>query len=646
MSQVHPYASRTARRLPILAAAGAALALTLSPLPALGAGTEPTVVPDRITLNPTEDNTTTVTVTWRTAPGVETPHAQISADTSNPWGFSPTTVEAEESITSATTAGYEHTHHSVTFTGLEPGTTYLYRVGDGTTYSGWMPVTTSDPDAERTSLIAMGDIQTGHTEHWTRVALAAQNDRPDARALITAGDQVNTFDSEPEWDALNEAAGTIPRTMIWNPVVGNHEYRSTDSGELSRQYLDQFDLPLNGPDDFEHFEETVYYHDVDDVRVVTMNTYYRIPLSTADELRWLEAQAAWLDEILTDNPREFTIVTMHYPVYSSSPDRANPELRAVIEPILEEHGVDLVLAGHDHAYVSGQREMPGEDTGPVFVTSSSSNRQYPLQVTDWYDNGAVPRTAFHSTSTYQLIDAEGETLTYTAKDSTGKVVDQWEISHAGQDRTVTHLGGLGVPEEHLPETPEEPEPPVESPFSDVAVGQEHAEAIFWAHESGISTGWADGTFRPLQPVNRDAMAAFLYRMAGSPEVVLPESSPFSDVREGQEHYEAIVWAHQEGITTGWSDGTFRPVEPIARDAMAAFLFRYAGEPEVTDPVEDPFSDVDAGSLYAAEIAWMKDSGITTGWADGTYRPLQPVNRDAMAAFLYRVDVEAGIDYQG
>ena len=189
-------------------------------------------------------------------------------------------------------------------------------------------------------------------------------------------------------------------------------------------------------------------------------------------------------------------------------------------------------------------------------------------------------------------------------------------------------------------------PPVQSPFSDVAVGQEHAEAIFWAHESGISTGWADGTFRPLQPVNRDAMAAFLYRMAGSPEVVLPESSPFSDVREGQEHYEAIVWAHQEGITTGWSDGTFRPVEPIARDAMAAFLFRYAGEPEVTDPVEDPFSDVDAGSLYAAEIAWMKDSGITTGWADGTYRPLQPVNRDAMAAFLYRVDVEAGIDYQG
>ncbi|HIY24642.1 MAG TPA: S-layer homology domain-containing protein, partial [Candidatus Brachybacterium merdigallinarum] len=67
---------------------------------------------------------------------------------------------------------------------------------------------------------------------------------------------------------------------------------------------------------------------------------------------------------------------------------------------------------------------------------------------------------------------------------------------------------------------------------------------------------------------------------------------------------------------------------------------------VVDPVEDPFSDVDAGSLYAAEIAWMKDAGITTGWADGTYRPLQPVNRDAMAAFLYRVDVEAGIDYQG
>ncbi|PMC76957.1 S-layer homology domain-containing protein [Brachybacterium sp. UMB0905] len=619
---------------------GTAAVLGLDPA-ARAAGSEPGLQPDHITLNPTEDNTTTLTVTWRTSPEVQTPHLQVSADTANPWGFDTVTVDASDSVTRDSGAGYEHTHHSATATGLQPGTTYLYRVGDGTNYSGWMPVTTCDPDAQRTSLIAMGDIQTGHTEHWTRVALAALKDRPQARALITAGDQVNTWDSAAEWHALNRAAGKLPRTMIWNPAVGNHEYRSTDSGELSAQYRDQFDLPLNGPDDFEHFAETVYYHDVDDIRVVTMNTYYRIPRNTADELRWLTSQAAWLDEILTDSPREFTIVVMHYPVYSSSPDRGNPELRAYIEPVLEKHGVDLVLAGHDHAYVSGQREMAGEDTGPVFVTSSSSNRQYPLQVTDWYDNGALPRTAYHSRSTYQLIDVEDGTLSYTAKDSTGAVTDEWEIIHHPEGgRTVTHVGGVGIPEEHLPE--EDPT----SPFVDVDPSDEHFEAMLWAYDSGVARGWADGTYRPLTAVNRDAMAAFLHRLAGEPAVTLPKTSPFSDVAPSAEHYAAIIWAHQEGITTGWSDGTFRPTAPIARDAMAAFVYRFAGSPDAAAPDVDPFTDVSKTSKFAKEIAWMKAEGIAEGWSDGTYRPLQDVKRDAMAAFLYRLQVENGIEYAG
>lgn len=58
------------------------------------------------------------------------------------------------------------------------------------------------------------------------------------------------------------------------------------------------------------------------------------------------------------------------------------------------------------------------------------------------------------------------------------------------------------------------------------------------------------TYRPLQPVNRDAMAAFLYRMAGSPAVRLPAASPFKGVSPRDQHYKAIIWAKQRGITTG------------------------------------------------------------------------------------------------
>lgn len=181
-------------------------------------------------------------------------------------------------------------------------------------------------------------------------------------------------------------------------------------------------------------------------------------------------------------------------------------------------------------------------------------------------------------------------------------------------------------------------------FSDVPEDLMFHAEITWAAQNGYVKGWDDGTFRPLEPVHRDAMAAFLYRMAGEPEVQLPATSPFTDVKPTDEHYTAMVWAQQEGIATGWSDGTFRPTEPIARDAMAAFVYRYAGSPEYTAPVPGPFSDVTTeGQAYAREIAWLESQGVTAGYPDGTYRPLGAMNRDALAAFLFRMDA-GGVVY--
>ncbi len=181
-------------------------------------------------------------------------------------------------------------------------------------------------------------------------------------------------------------------------------------------------------------------------------------------------------------------------------------------------------------------------------------------------------------------------------------------------------------------------------FTDVPPGTMYFDEIEWMGAEGISTGYPDGTFRPLSPVGRDAMAEYLYRLAGSPAVTPPRTQPFRDVKPGMEHYDAIIWAYQQGIARGWWDGTFRPTQAIDRDAMAAFIYRYAGEPEVPQPTTAPFRDVPAGSQFAREIAWLKSEGISTGWPDGTYRPGTPMNRDAMAAFLYRLVNEQQITY--
>ncbi|MDO5534051.1 MAG: lamin tail domain-containing protein [Propionibacteriaceae bacterium] len=181
------------------------------------------------------------------------------------------------------------------------------------------------------------------------------------------------------------------------------------------------------------------------------------------------------------------------------------------------------------------------------------------------------------------------------------------------------------------------------PFIDVPLGTEHFESIAWMKEAGLTKGWPDGTFRPLSPVNRDAMAAFLYRLAGSPSVA-GQTEPFSDVRPGIEHYDAIVWAYNTGVTTGWPDGTFRPVDPIDRNAMMAFLYRYSGSPSYTAPATSPFVDVQPGDMFFAEIMWAHDNKLTTGWDDRTFRPYEDTARDAMAAFFHRFVVDNGFSY--
>ena len=75
-----------------------------------------------------------------------------------------------------------------------------------------------------------------------------------------------------------------------------------------------------------------------------------------------------------------------------------------------------------------------------------------------------------------------------------------------------------------------------------------------------------------------------------------------------------------------------------RDAMAAFFYRFAGSPAYSAPVASPFSDVSTGSQFYREISWLADQRITTGWADGSFRPVQPIERGAMAAFLHRYNV--------
>lgn len=172
-------------------------------------------------------------------------------------------------------------------------------------------------------------------------------------------------------------------------------------------------------------------------------------------------------------------------------------------------------------------------------------------------------------------------------------------------------------------------------FVDVKPGDPFYGDIQWMAGSGISAGYADGTYRPNANVHRAAMAAFLYRMAGSPEFTAPAQSPFSDVKPGDPFYKEIAWMKDAGISAGNPDGTYRPYDNVSRGAMAAFMYRAAGKPAFTGT--SPFSDVKPGAPFYKEIAWMADARISWGYSDGTYKPGHSVHRAAMAAFMHRLD---------
>lgn len=119
-------------------------------------------------------------------------------------------------------------------------------------------------------------------------------------------------------------------------------------------------------------------------------------------------------------------------------------------------------------------------------------------------------------------------------------------------------------------------------FSDVSESTPHFRDILWLAATGISEGWEEGgsrVFRSMNEIVRQDMAAFLYRLAGSPkyEPTDEDRAYFSDVDESTPHYREVLWLYSTGVSEGWDeeDGThtFRGMDTVKRQDMAAFLHR-------------------------------------------------------------------------
>ena len=174
-------------------------------------------------------------------------------------------------------------------------------------------------------------------------------------------------------------------------------------------------------------------------------------------------------------------------------------------------------------------------------------------------------------------------------------------------------------------------PESDSAFRDVAEDDYFFNAVNWAAENGVASGVSSTRFGPDQDCSRGQTMTFLWRAMGEPE---PDSlaSSLTDVMSGSYYYKAVLWAMQEGVTTGMGKNVFAPDTTVTRGQFVTFLYRLAG---ASGSGEHPFTDVPAGSYYEAAIAWAYSEGITRGTGSTTFSPDAPCTRAQIVTFLYR-----------
>lgn len=144
-------------------------------------------------------------------------------------------------------------------------------------------------------------------------------------------------------------------------------------------------------------------------------------------------------------------------------------------------------------------------------------------------------------------------------------------------------------------------------------------------------------FGPRAMMTRAMLVTVLYRAAGEPTVA-GITNKFTDNKQGQYYYNAVLWASNMGIVNGSTATTFEPNGNITREQIAAILYRYAGSPTVTGSLSGYPDQAQVSSFAVSAMQWAVSSGIITGVNDGSKTTLSAkgnATRAQVAVMLHR-----------
>lgn len=331
----------------------------------------------------------TKSITWLTQIDGSAAKAQVKYSTSNDLSEA-----AVVDGTSALQTFVQSSHgdalrsNQVTLTGLTPGTTYYYQVGDGTTWSDKQSFKMPAANAEATNFFILGDIQSSDTSNLAHVLDVLKTSETAYDFALQTGDAIdNVTEYVKNWRPFLTMVNSDKLNGVdLIHVLGNHEYYGDAEGKISGTI---YDLPAST-------QNSWYKMEYGKVCVVVVNNGTKLSAALADIAENLTTDCIW------------KVLVAHEPIYGTESVSATPELLSSIEKA----GFDFVFGGDDHAYartypmLGGQAQAEDSRKGVVYyVCGDLSSKSNEFHNRDIYANAIAHNDYGGMYLTVQATDA-------------------------------------------------------------------------------------------------------------------------------------------------------------------------------------------------------------------------------------------------
>lgn len=177
----------------------------------------------------------------------------------------------------------------------------------------------------------------------------------------------------------------------------------------------------------------------------------------------------------------------------------------------------------------------------------------------------------------------------------------------------------------------------ESGYDDVSYGEWFFDAVRWARDKGLMTGYGDGSFGPDNAISRAQLAQVIWNRAGRPETDYAGASKFVDCSPSDFYASAVSWCSSNGYMTGYDEAHFGPADVMTREQLATVLWRMEGSPVASGDLSS-FPDADRVSEFAREaMRWAVQMGAISGQGStGELDPQGMLTRAQTATIFMRL----------